>query len=67
MTRRNRCQAVAPSTFAAFCRSSGTSASPAISSNAMNGVVFHTSARMMMAMAWVVSVSGAPLPNNADR
>ena len=46
-----RCQAVAPSTLAAFCRSSGTSDSPAISSSAMNGVVFQTSARMMTAIA----------------
>ena len=63
----NRCQAVAPSTFAAFCRSSGTRARPAISSRAMNGVVFHTSARMMTAIAWAVWVSGAASPNIADR
>ena len=47
-----RCHAVAPSTLAARCRSSGTSESPASSSSAMNGVVFHTSARMITPMAW---------------
>ena len=46
-----RCQAVAPSTFAAFCRSSGTSESPASSSSPMNGVVFQISAMMMTTMA----------------
>ena len=51
MTRAKRCQADAPSTLAAFSRSSGTSDSPAISSSAMNAVVFHISARMMIAIA----------------
>ena len=37
---------MAPSTVAASCSSSGTSASPASSSSAMNGVVFQTSARI---------------------
>ena len=67
MIRANRCQAFAPSTFAAFSRSSGTSERPAISSSAMNGVVFQISARMMIAMAAPVLVSGALLPNAADR
>ena len=66
VTRVNRCQAVAPSTMAAFCRSSGTSASPAISSSAMNGVVFHTSARMMTPMAGHCSVSGASPPGSSS-
>ena len=47
-----RCQPVAPSTFAALCRSSGTSDRPASSSSAMNGVVFQISAMMMTTMAW---------------
>ena len=63
----NRCQAVAPSTLAAFCRSSGTRARPAISSRAMNGVVFHTSARMITAMAWAWFTSGALSPVSPDR
>src|SRR3954447_20731996 len=46
--RQKRCQALAPSTFAASCSSSGTSVSPASSSRAMKGVVFHTSVRMTM-------------------
>jgi len=41
--RQKRCQALAPSTLAASCSSSGTSARPASSSSAMNGVVFQTS------------------------
>ena len=45
--RKKRCVALAPSTFAASCSSSGTSDSPARSSSAMNGVVFQTSARMI--------------------
>ena len=49
--RQKRCQAVAPSTLAAFCRSSGTSESPASSSSPMNGVVFQISARMITAIA----------------
>src|SRR5215469_3933511 len=65
--RQNRCQAVAPSTLAAFSRSSGTRDSPAMSSNAMNGVVFQISARMMIAMAVPVLVNGALLLNSADR
>ena len=40
--------APAPSTWAALSRSWGTSANPASSSSAMNGVVFHTSARTTM-------------------
>jgi hypothetical protein len=45
--RKKRCIGVAPSTLAASCSSSGTSASPASSSSAMNGVVFQISARMI--------------------
>ena len=41
----------APSTSAALSRSSGTRASPASSSSAMNGVVFHTSASTTTASA----------------
>jgi hypothetical protein len=67
ITRVNRCQAVAPSTLDALSRSSGTSDSPAISSSAMNAVVFQISARMMTPIAWVVEVSGAAFPNAADR
>ena len=63
-----RCQALAPSTFAASCISSGTSARPASSSSAMKGVVFQTSARMITSSepAWLVSgaavseISGSP-------
>ena len=55
----NRCHGVAPSTLAALSRLSSTSESPASSSSAMNGVVFHTSARMMIASDGKVSVSGA--------
>ena len=44
---------------AAFSRSCGTSANPASSSSAMNGVVFHTSARTTMASDGSCSVSGA--------
>ena len=33
----------------------------------MNGVVFHTSARMMTPIAWPVWLSGALLPNSAER
>ena len=40
-----RCHQVAPSTFAASCRTSGTCARPASSSSEMNGVVFQISAR----------------------
>ena len=50
---------MAPSTLAACSRSSGTSDSPAISSSAMNGVVFQISARMMIAIALPWLVSGA--------
>src|SRR3954447_1127692 len=46
--RQKRCHALAPSTFAASCSSSGTSVSPASRSSAMKGVVFHTSVRMTM-------------------
>ena len=45
--RKKRCSVDAPSTLAASCSSSGTSASPASSSSAMNGVVFQTSAMMI--------------------
>ncbi len=55
----NRCQAVAPSTFAARCRSSGTRDSPASSSSPMKGVVFQISAAMMTAIALASDVSGA--------
>ena len=44
----SRRQAPAPSTCAAFSKSSGTSANPASSSSDMNGVVFQTSARTTM-------------------
>src|SRR5215471_13545321 len=65
--RQNRCQPVAPSTLAAFCRSSGTRESPASSSRPMNGVVFQISARMITAIALYVEVSGAPWLNTTDR
>ena len=45
--RKKRCTVLAPSTLAASCSSSGTSASPASSSSAMNGVVFQASVRMI--------------------
>ena len=45
VTRHSRCQAVAPSTLAASCSSSGTCTSPASSSSEMNGVVFQISDR----------------------
>ena len=45
--RKKRWTGPAPSTFAASCSSSGTSARPASSSSAMNGVVFQTSVRMI--------------------
>ena len=67
VTWRKRCQALAPSTLAAFCRSSGTRARPAISSSAMNGVVFQTSARMMTPSAWAWFTSGALSPVSAER
>ena len=60
----SRFQAPAPSTWAASSRSSGTSARPASSSSAMNGVVFQTSARMMIASDGICSVSGA-LPSGS--
>src|ERR687897_2371578 len=56
---QNRFQALAPSIDAAFSRSSGTRARPAISSSAMNGMVFQTSARMMIQIDGQNSVSGA--------
>ncbi len=60
ITLVNRCHQVAPSIDAARSSSSGTSASPAISSSAMNGVVFQISATMMIASEPARSVSGAP-------
>src|SRR5829696_1426349 len=48
-TRWNRCQAVAPSTRAVSSTSSGTAASPASSSSATSGVLFHTSVAMTTA------------------
>src|SRR4051794_5038954 len=59
VTVQNRFQAVAPSIDAALSRSSGTSAKPAISSRAMNGTVFQTSASTMTQMDGQNSVSGA--------
>ena len=56
---QNRFQAFAPSIEAALSRSSGTRARPAISSSAMNGMVFQTSARMMIQIDGQNSVSGA--------
>ena len=56
---QNRFHAFAPSIEAALSRSSGTSARPAISSSAMNGIVFQTSARMMIQIDGQNSVSGA--------
>ena len=67
ITLVNRCQPVAPSIEAALSRSSGTSARPAISSSAMNGVVFQISASMMIASELARSVSGAPSPNRLAR
>ena len=63
-----RCHALAPSTFAASCSSSGTSARPASRSSAMKGVVFQTSVRMITTSEplWLVSgaaeseISGSP-------
>ena len=46
-----RCHAVAPSTLAASCMSSGTCTRPASSSSEMNGVVFQISERQMTKMA----------------
>src|SRR3954465_99386 len=57
--RQNRFHALAPSIEAALSRSSGTRASPAISSSAMNGTVFQTSARMMIQIDGQNEVSGA--------
>ena len=59
VTIQNRFHAVAPSIEAALSRSSGTRARPAINSRAMNGTVFQTSARMMMAIEVPNLVSGA--------
>ena len=55
----NRCHPLAPSTLAAFSKSSGTRDSPASSSRVMNGVVFQISAKMMRPMACHWLVSGA--------
>jgi hypothetical protein len=67
VTRTNRCQFDAPSIEAALSRSSGTSARPAISSSAMNGVVFQISASMMIASELARSVNGAPSLNALAR
>ena len=45
VTFHSRCHAVAPSTLAASCSSSGTCTSPASRSSEMNGVVFQISER----------------------
>lgn len=58
MTLMSRFHAPAPSTWAALSRSCGTSANPASSSSAMNGVVFHTSASTTIASDGICSVSG---------
>lgn len=47
VTLTSRCQAVAPSTFAASCMSSGTCTRPASSNSEMNGVVFQISDRQI--------------------
>ena len=47
VTLHSRCHAVAPSTLAASCSSSGTCTRPASRSSEMNGVVFQISDRMM--------------------
>src|SRR4029450_8144775 len=47
VTLASRCQAEAPSTDAASCRSHGTCTNPASRSNEMDGVVFQISERMM--------------------
>jgi hypothetical protein len=57
----NRCHMVAPSTLAASCSSSGTSARPASSSSAMNGVFFQTSVTMIATYVPNVWLSGSPL------
>ncbi|SIM05710.1 Uncharacterised protein [Mycobacteroides abscessus subsp. abscessus] len=59
VTRISLLQPLAPSTWAAFSRSSGTNARPASNSSAMNGVVFHTSARITTASDGTCCVSGA--------
>ena len=64
ITLTSRFHAPAPSTWAALSRSCGTSANPASSSSAMNGVVFHTSARTTMASDGICWVSGA-LPSGS--
>ena len=64
---QKRCHAVPPSMAAALCRSSGTSARPAMSSSAMKGTVFQTSARMMIHTESHLSVSGALLPARYPR
>ena len=60
--RKKRCHSEAPSIEAALSRSSGTRASPAISSSAMNGTVFQISARMMIEIELHLPVSGAESP-----
>src|SRR5690349_1530887 len=62
VTSQNRRHALAPSIEAALSRSSGTRARPAISSRAMNGTVFQTSARMMIQTDGQKLVSGALSP-----
>src|SRR3954470_24681562 len=59
VTSQNRFQGLAPSIDAAFSRSSGTTARPAMSSSAMKGTVFQTSARMMIQSDDQKWVSGA--------
>src|SRR4051794_17018477 len=59
VTIQNRFHTLAPSIEAALSRSSGTRARPAISSRAMNGTVFQTSARMMIQIDDQNEVSGA--------
>ena len=60
MTLVSTCQFVAPSTLAASSMSPGTWARPERSRSEMNGVVFHTSDRMM-------TVSEVPVEANQLR
>jgi hypothetical protein len=64
VTLISRFHAPAPSTCAARSRSSGTKANPASSNSDMNGVVFHTSARITMASDGSCSVNGAEPSGN---
>ena len=65
--RKKRCVALAPSALAASCSSSGTSASPAKSSSAMKGVVFHTSAAMITNSDPAFVVRGAQVSGTRGR